>query len=153
MSVAQNMVDHETTFIACYVGFHVGFSPIQILWSLMPKCADQNRLATLHLAYVKCPIHSNHTHAKKFLKIREFPDFKLNGRCEHKDHFNINIKKRSHFPKWTTLMFMQTLHCIDWSQHSHMSSHLNKNMTTLTIFTHSNHEYMAKDISMLVWCL
>ena len=28
MSVAQNMVDHIITFIACYVGFHVGFSSI-----------------------------------------------------------------------------------------------------------------------------
>ena len=46
-------------------------------------------------------------------------------------------------------MFMQSLHwLIDWSQHPHMSSQHNQNMTTLTFFTHSNHLQVVRVTSL-----
>lgn len=45
----QSPVDHETSIIACHVGFHVGFVSIQLPWSARPSsCSVKPSLQFWH---------------------------------------------------------------------------------------------------------
>jgi hypothetical protein len=74
------------------------------------QCANHNSLATLHLEYVKCPIFLTMYMQRIPKKNREYPNIGLDGSCEHKGYFYMNIKFISLLPKQIILMFIQNLH-------------------------------------------
>ena len=85
------------------------WAPPQIL---MPKCANHNRLATLHFEYVNCPIFLT-TNIQRILKIiREWPNVKWMVDVSTKAIFTWTSKFISLLPKQAWMMFMQSLH---WS--------------------------------------
>ena len=107
-----------------------------------------------HLEFGVCkPSHiSNRIYAKNSLKPKDCPTVKLNGQCEHKGHFT-----------WTsnTISLYQNKHVwclhrvanVNWSQHPHMSSQYDKNVTTShfdSTCLQSTHLQIARVISSWV---
>ena len=71
---------------------------------LMLECANQYRLATLHLEVSHT---SNHMYAKNSLKTRECPNVILSVDVVHNDHFYTNIEKNHFYQNkhhWSSLL-------------------------------------------------
>ena len=67
---------------------------------LVPICTNQNRLATSHLKYVKCPIFlAIYIYAKNFLKTKECPNVNWTVNTNTKGRFYINVINISLFTK------------------------------------------------------
>ena len=105
--------------------------------TLTTKGANHNRLAALRLEYVYCPLFIIYIYAKNFLKIKDCPIVKLNGWCDHKGHFYMNLNKYFTFTKTNIsdayAKFSLEQQPLPWSQYPHMSSQQHKNMTTSTL--------------------
>ena len=88
------------------------WAPPQIL---VPKCANHNMLATLHLGACKLAHVSNYVYARNPLKFIECLEGKFNGRCEHKDDFYIHINKRFTFIK-IQIVGVHSKFTMEWQQ-------------------------------------
>ena len=106
------------------------WAPPQIL---RPKTCKPHRAHHLAIGVCKLSHISSYIFAKNSLRFKECTKAEVNNGFEDEGRIYKNIKEISLLPKITPLMLCKV--CIrvatfDGSEHSHMSSQHNKNMTT-----------------------
>ena len=103
----------EMTKEACVIHWMGQFDSWASPQIIMPKCANHNKLATLHLEYVNCPIFLTTYMQRFFLKLWGCLNIELNSWCEHKGHFYMNIIFKH---LWCACKVCIEVATIDWSE-------------------------------------
>ena len=127
---------------------------------LVPKCANHNRLATLHLKYVNCLVFLT-TYMRivpSKSKNVEMLDSMVNVSKNAISTWALKELLKNHFYQntylWCSCQVCIEVVNINWGQHPHVSSQYTKNMTTSPFWqkkiAHSNHLKIARLMSLWV---